>query len=321
MRGENMKVLVTGGAGFIGRWLVERLAKDNHNVYILDNLCNSSMNNINQLLLQYPSITFIKGDIRDTKGLKILFNNSFDICYHLAASINVQDSIDNPKDTFENDVTGTFNVLNECKSSGTKLVYMSTCMVYDRATDKYGISESHPICPASPYAAAKLCGEQLALSYYYAYNLPVTVLRPFNTYGPYQKQNSEGGVISIFIRKKLMNEPLLIYGDGSQTRDFLYVTDCADFVAVAGSSKKTNGKIINAGSGRDISITDLARLIAESEENIKYISHIHPQSEIKKLLCDSRYAEELLGWEPKISLAKGIAHTENFLKNQLFGGI
>jgi UDP-glucose 4-epimerase len=312
-----MNILVTGGAGFIGRWVVKRLAEDSHKVIVLDNLSNGSINNIKDLLLKYPSITFVKGDIKDNHILESIFFNKFDICYHLAASINVQDSIDDPKTTLENDVTGTFNVLQQCKFKGTKFVYMSTCMVYSAASSNSAISEKHPTCPASPYAAAKLAGEHLTLSFYHAYGLPATILRPFNTYGPYQKQNSEGGVISIFINKKLVNEPLSIYGEGSQTRDFLYVTDCADFVVESGYSEKTNGKVINAGSGTDISITDLAKLIAGEAGNIKYVDHIHPQSEIQKLLCDRRYSEKLLGWKPKISLIEGIARTEEYLRNQL----
>ena len=312
-----MNILVTGGAGFIGRWVVKRLAEDNHKIWIIDNLSNSSTDNIKDLQLLYPRISFIRGSITDNHALEALFSTKFDICYHLAASINVQDSIDDPKTTFENDVIGTFNVLQQCKQHKTKFVYMSTCMVYSRGLNEDSISETHPTCPASPYAAAKLAGEQIALSFYYAYGLPVTVLRPFNTYGPYQKQNSEGGVISIFINKKLTKEPLAIYGDGSQTRDFLYVTDCADFVVEAGYSKRANGAIINAGSGNDISITNLAKLIAGENGSIKYVTHIHPQSEIKKLLCDAQYAEKLLGWRPKVALTQGIARTEEFLKNQL----
>lgn len=312
-----MNILVTGGAGFIGRWVVKRLAKDNHKIWVLDNLSNGSINNIEGLLLEYPSITFVKGNISDDFTLNTLFMNKFEICYHLAASINVQDSIDDPKTTFENDVVGTFNVLQQCRLNNTKFIYMSTCMVYSKALNENGISESHPTCPASPYAAAKLAGEELALSFYHAYGLPSSVLRPFNTYGPYQKQNSEGGVIPIFINKKLKRDPITIYGDGSQTRDFLYVTDCADFVVEAGYSNKTLGKIINAGSSKDTSITDLAKLISCQEVSIKYVPHIHFQSEIKKLLCDAQYAEKLLGWKPKVSLAEGIAKTEQFLKNNL----
>lgn len=312
-----MNILVTGGAGFIGRWVVKRLAEDNHKILILDNLSNGSIDNIKDLLIKYPSITFIKGDIKDNDLLDSIFFNGFNICYHLAASINVQDSIDNPKTTFENDVIGTFNLLQHCKLKGTKFVYMSTCMVYSAASSNSAISEEHATCPASPYAAAKLAGEQMSLSFYHAYGLPVTILRPFNTYGPYQKQNSEGGVISIFINKKLLKEPVSIYGTGTQTRDFLYVSDCAEFVVEAGYSNKTSGKVINAGSCSDISITDLAKLIVGDTERIKYVTHIHPQSEIHKLLCDGHLSEKLLGWKPKIALVEGIAKTEEFLKSQL----
>lgn len=315
-----MNILVTGGAGFIGRWVVNRLAKDNNNIWILDNLSNGSIDNIKSLQNEYPSITFENGDIKDNKILDSIFINNFDICYHLAASINVQDSIDHPETTFENDIIGTINVLEHCRLHHTKFVYMSTCMVYDAATSNLGIDESHLTCPCSPYAAAKLSGEEIAMSYYHTYHLPVTILRPFNTYGEYQKDNSEGGVISIFIKNKLMDKPLIIYGDGNQTRDFLYVTDCADFVVESGYSEKTNGKIINAGSGVDITITDLAKLIAGNVEKIKYVSHIHPQSEINKLLCNPLYAEKLIGWKPKVSLSCGIFNTENFIKKNLLRG-
>lgn len=312
-----MNILVTGGAGFIGRWVVKKLAEDNHKIWILDNLSNGSINNIQTLQFQYPSITFVKGDIKDTHILEALFTNNFDLCYHLAASINVQDSIDDPKSTFQNDIIGTFNVLQQCRLNKTKFIYMSTCMVYSVANSMDGISESHPTCPSSPYAASKLAGEQIALSFYHAYGLPVTILRPFNTYGEYQKQNSEGGVISIFIMKNLLSAPLVIYGDGSQTRDFLYVTDCADFVVNSGYSEKTNGKVINAGTGIDTSITDLAKLIIGNDGTIKYVPHIHPQSEIQKLLCDASYANELINWKPKVSLSDGILMTKEFLKKQL----
>lgn len=310
-----MNILVTGGAGFIGRWVVKRLLENDHKVWILDNLSNGSVDNIRDLQQRNSSITFVKGDIKDKQILEKLFINRFDICYHLAASINVQDSIDNPRNTFESDVVGTFNVLEKCKLTGTKFVYMSTCMVYSSAALERGISEEHPTCPASPYAAAKLAGEELALSFYHSYGLPVVILRPFNTYGGYQKHNSEGGVVSIFIDKKLKNKPLCIYGDGKQTRDLLYVEDCADFVVEAGMSNKTNGKVINAGSGNDISIRDLAKLVAGEEGNIEFVPHIHPQSEIKKLLCDASYAEKILGWKARVSLTEGIARTEKFLKN------
>lgn len=311
-----MNILVTGGAGFIGRWVVKRLVSDGHEVTILDNLSNGSTGNIQEFLNYNNKVAFIKGDIKDRELLDRVFRSQFNICYHLAASINVQDSIDDPKTTFNNDVVGTFNILEECRKTHTKIVFMSTCMVYDKAKGEEGIDELHPIKPASPYAGSKIAGESIVLSYWHAYKLPAVVIRPFNTYGPLQKSSGEGGVVSIFIKKKLNGEMLSIYGDGSQTRDLLYVEDCADFVVEAGYSEKANGEIINAGTSRDISINDLAKMIAERDEIITHIAHIHPQSEIQKLLCNHAKARNILGWEPSVDIIEGIKRTESWIRNK-----
>lgn len=160
---------------------------------------------------------------------------------------------------------------------------MSTCMVYDRCSDEDGITELHPTKPASPYAGAKVAAENMVLSYYYAYDLPTVVIRPFNTYGPFQKTGGEGGVVAIFINNHLNGKDLCIYGEGTQTRDLLYVEDCARFVVAAGFSNTVDGEIVNAGLGKDISINELALQIAGDASRIKYVEHIHPQSEIQKL--------------------------------------
>ena len=310
-----MNILVTGGAGFIGRWVVKRLLNDNHKVWILDDLSNGRKENIEEFLNNPNFMEFIKGDIKNLETVNKLFENKFDICYHLGASINVQDSIDQPRTTFENDTVGTFNVLEACKKNNTKIVFMSTCMVYDRADSNKGIDEKHPTKPASPYAGSKIAGENMVLSYWYAYHMPAVVVRPFNTYGPFQKTGGEGGVIAIFIKKALAGETLNIYGTGEQTRDFLYVEDCADFVVNCGYSDKVNGEIVNAGLGRDITINDLAFLIAKDKSKIKHIEHIHPQSEIMKLLCNSEKADKILGWKPKFTLEQGINKTSDWIKN------
>ncbi|KXG76346.1 dTDP-glucose 4,6-dehydratase [Thermotalea metallivorans] len=311
-----MKVLVTGGAGFIGRWVVKKLLEDGHHVWVLDDLSNGRKENIQEFFHLSNFKEFIYGDIKDKKALENLFQqHQFDICYHLGASINVQDSLDDPETTFNNDVIGTFHVLESCKKHHTKIVFMSTCMVYDRASDTRGITELHPTKPASPYAGSKISGENMVLSYWYGYGLPVVVIRPFNTYGPFQKTGGEGGVVAIFIKRNLEGQTLHIYGDGTQTRDLLYVEDCARFVVEAGYSDAVNGEIVNAGLGQDITINDLAKLIANSEEQIKHVPHIHPQSEIQKLLCNYDKAKKLLGWEPKVSLEEGIKRTEEWIKN------
>lgn len=311
-----MNILLTGGAGFIGRWVAGRLLADGHQVWILDDLSNGREANLAEFR-NHPGLgEFIRGSIMDEPLLAALFSaHRFDICYHLGASINVQDSIDDPRTTFNNDTVGTFYILEQCRRHNVKIVFMSTCMVYDRCTDETGITELHPTKPASPYAGSKIGAENMVLSYYYAYGLPAVVIRPFNTYGPYQKTGGEGGVVAIFLKNKLAGRTLDIYGDGTQTRDLLYVEDCARFVVEAGYSDAVNGEIVNAGLGRDISINELARLIVGDDSRIRHVAHIHPQSEIQKLLCNFSKAERLLGWRPEVSLEEGIRRTEQWIQS------
>jgi nucleoside-diphosphate-sugar epimerase len=307
-----MNILVTGGAGFIGRWTVKKLLSDGHRVTVLDDLSNGRLMNIEEFR-NNSDFRFIEGDIKEREALGRIFAGGFDLVYHLAASINVQDSIDDPRTTYDNDVSGTFNVLEECRRQGIKMLFMSSCMVYERSLDKAGIREMHPVKPASPYAASKLAGEALTLSYYYAYGLPTVVVRPFNTYGPFQKSSGEGGVVAIFIRRDLQGEDLLIYGDGVQTRDLLYVEDCADFVVAAGRDRRADGQLLNAGLGEDVSINELAYMICKDKNRIRHVPHIHPQSEIQKLLCNYDKAKMLLDWEPWVSLEEGIARTREWI--------
>ena len=308
-----MNVLVTGGSGFIGRWVVKRLLEDNNHVWVLDDLSNGRAENLDEFR-EIPNLDTTIGDIKDTALLSKLFENNFDICIHLAASIIVQDSIDYPRKTFENDVVGTFNVLEEAKKTNTKFVFMSTCMVYDTASTDGAISETHPTKAVSPYAGAKLAGENMVQSYFYAYGLPTVIVRPFNTYGPYQKSTGEGGVVSIFVQRDLSGDVMNIYGDGTQTRDLMYVEDCAEFVVQAAYSDAANGEILNAGLGEDITINDLAALVCKDAERIRHVEYIHPQSEIPKLVCDYSKAKRLLGWEPKTSLIKGIELIKEWIK-------
>lgn len=309
-----MNILVTGGTGFIGRWVVGRLLQDGQRVWVVDNLANSSLDNLKEYEgnehLQKVQVM----DLKNRAALQQLFRETpFDLCYHLAASINVQDSIDDPETTFNNDTLATFYLLEECRKHQVKMVFMSTCMVYARADGEEGIDEQSPIKPASPYAGAKIAAENMVLSYYFAYGLPVVVVRPFNTYGPFQKTGGEGGVVAIFIHNKLKGAPLSIYGDGTQSRDLLYVEDCAGFVVEAGYSSKLNGEIVNAGTGEDITVNQLAELIADGQAPVKHVAHIHPQSEIQKLLCNYRKAEEQLAWTPKVSIEEGIRKTEQWI--------
>lgn len=306
-------VVVTGAAGFIGRWVVDELLSRDYEVVGLDNLSNGSKRNI-EAFQDDSRFTFVEGDVRDEDILDDIIQEETRACLHLAAEIDVQESLDDPESHYTTNVTGTHNVLECCRRTDTPLGLVGTCMVYDMAGSSEGIDESHPVKPASPYAGTKLAAENLAESYYHGYDLPVTILRPFNTYGPYQKTSMSGGVVSIFTSHDINCEPLKIFGDGTQTRDLLYVTDCARFIVEGTFSEATTGKVINAGTGSDISINDLAELIASEGTEIKHVEHHHPQSEVQKLLCSPRKAKELLGWEPEVSLEDGVNRLRTWLQ-------
>ncbi len=307
-----MRVLVTGAAGFIGRWVVADLLERGHTVLPVDNLVAGDRENLAPLAGRPGLRPLEVGDIRDAAACR-RWAGEVDAIAHLAASISVQDSIDDPAATFENDVVGTFNLLEAARPAGIRFLFMSTCMVYDRATSPAGIDEDHPTRPASPYAASKLAGEALTLSYHHAYGLPATVIRPFNTYGPFQRSVGEGGVVAIFTRRSIAGEPLRIYGDGTQTRDLLYVTDCARFVVDAMFSDAVVGRILNAGTGVDISVNDLAAAIEPDPARIVHVEHIHPQSEIALLRCDPARAREVLGWTPTVGLEDGLARVRGWM--------
>ena len=335
-----MKCLVTGGAGFIGRWVVAKLLDDGHRVLAFDDLSNGRRENVRDFEGKAGWLGLVQGDLKDARVLESVFaQEDWDVVLHLGASIHVQKSIDDPEPTFRNDAEGTFRVLEACrklyfsrngldvgsrhfdfdrdvprlKVRTPRVAVMSTCMVYD-AADGRPMSELHPYRPASPYAAAKIGADNLALSYFHAYRMPVTVVRPFNTYGPFQKSNSEGGVVSIFLKRDIGGEPLLVKGSGDQTRDLLYVEDCADFVVRATLSEAAEGHIINAGTGADVSVNKLAELCKSGGNTVKHVAHDHPQAEIMRLCCDSAKAKRLLQWEPAVSLTEGLSRTRKWLE-------
>ena len=260
------------------------------------------------------------GDVRDEAACR-RWLGSVDAVAHLAASISVQDSIDDPATTFDNDVVGTFRLLEAAKARRTRFLFMSTCMVYDRATGDAGIDEEHATRPASPYAASKLSGEALALSYGHAYGLPVSVVRPFNTYGPYQRSVGEGGVVAIFTRRSLLGEPLqhLRRRDpdaGPAVRDRLRpVRVRRPRVAGGGPAHPERGDRPRRVGQRS------RRAIEPDPSRIVHVEHIHPQSEIAVLRCDPGLAKRLLGWQPEVTLADGLAQVRSWMADRLAVGM
>lgn len=302
------RVVVTGAAGFIGRWVVSELLDRGYHVVGLDDFSNGRQRNVGAFR-DVDAFEMYEGDICDLSVVADLINKETDACIHLAAEIDVHESLNSPDTHFQTNVVGTQNVLEACRLTETRLGLVGTCMVYDMAESESGIDEAHPVKPASPYAGTKLAAENIAESYHRSYDLPVTILRPFNTYGPYQ----EAGVVPIFVERDIRGETLQIYGDGTQTRDLLYATDCARFVVEATFDDAAVGEVLNAGTGNDVSINELAELIASEGTDIEHVEHHHPQSEVPKLVCDPSKAGEILGWEPEYDLKTGIEQLRTWL--------
>lgn len=306
-------VVVTGAAGFIGRWVVNELLDRGHTVQGVDDLSNGSRRNVAEFSND-ERFELVEGDIRNRDVVDEQMTIDTDACIHLAAEIDVQESLEDPESHFDANVVGTQHVLEACRRTDTPLGLVGTCMVYDMDDTGAGIDEDHPVKPASPYAASKLAAENIAEGYYHGYDLPITILRPFNTYGPFQKSGMAGGVVSIFTSRDIQGEPLKIFGDGTQTRDLLYATDCARFIVDATFNDETVGEVLNAGTGTDIPINDLAEAIATGDTEITHVEHHHPQSEVQKLQCDPSKANEVLGWEPEVSLEEGIDRLRDWLQ-------
>ena len=302
-----MRMLITGGAGFIGSHLCEKYVREGHTVICLDNFMSGDLMNIRHLL-DSRNFKLVKGDIRDFDLLEKVMRD-VDVVFHLAAQIHVDRSYIEPRLTYEVNVMGTQNILEAARLyDAKKLIFASTSEVYGSA--QYSpIDENHPLNAPHPYGASKLAGDRMCFAYIQTYGMNISIVRLFNTFGPRQRDVGYGGVISIFTRRILKGMPPIIYGDGLQTRDYTYVDDA---VRAYDSVIKHNEPIaepINFGSGREESILDLADMLidlAGKKERIKPV-HVEPRiGEVKRLIANSARAKDLLGWQPQCKLEEGL---------------
>ena len=255
------KVLVTGGAGFIGSHVVDRLVNEGYEVRVLDNLSTGKLDNI-QGHLSSGKVEFVKGDIRDASLVKKSLED-VNVVIHLAALVSVPLSIENPNLTFDINLLGTLNLLrSSIEKHIDKFVFISSCAVCGDP-ESLPVTEQTRTNPISPYAESKLIGERYCLGFSERQLLHSVVLRFFNVYGPRQGMNDYSGVITRFIDRCKQKLPLTIYGDGSQTRDFVNVKDVAEAVLASTKSSKAEGEVFNIGSGKPTSINELAKTIIE----------------------------------------------------------
>lgn len=298
------RVLVTGGAGFIGSHLVDRLVSDGYSVRVIDDLSTGKLENISGHI-HSGRVDFVKGDIRDESLVRKSVDD-VDLVVHLAAIISVPFSVEHPDLTFDVNLNGTINLLRSCIQEGVgKFVFVSSCAVYGDP-EFNPVSESTKTNPISPYAQSKLIGERYCLGFCERQMLKTVILRFFNVYGSRQGMNEYSGVITRFINRTRKKEPLIIYGDGSQTRDFVNVKDIVGAILVA-MKNDNEGEVFNVGSGQSTSINALAKLVLEITGTDIAIGYENPRAgDITDSLADISKAKKLLGYEPKVILKDGL---------------
>ena len=298
-------ILVTGGAGFIGSHIVDRLFPENR-VTVLDNLFTGQMSNLEK---SKDRITFIKGDILD-KALVMEVVARVDIVFHLAANIGVIRSIQDPYFDMDVNIRGTLNLLEACRNSKVeRLVYASSGAVFGEA--RYiPIDEGHPLSPESPYAVSKLAAEKYCFAFCKVHGAPATVLRYFNVYGPRQNSSEYANAISIFSRKIREGTPITIFGDGKQTRDFVFVEDVVNANILAATQPAAIGEIFNIATGKETSIEQLVSLITEvSGKESPVVYAAHRAGEVRNSRANIEKAQRMLGYNPETSLKEGLALT------------
>lgn len=315
---KNKKIMVTGADGFIGSHLVESLLGEGCVVkaFVYYNSFNSwgwldtlPKNNINK-------IEIFTGDVRDPNGVRIAIKG-MDVVFHLAALIAIPYSYHSPDSYVDTNIKGTLNILQACRDCNVERVLVtSTSEVY--GTAKYvPIDEKHPMQGQSPYSATKIGADRLAESFYKSFNLPVTIVRPFNTYGPRQ---SARAIIPTIITQLLSGSKEIKLGSLAPTRDFTYVKDtCRGFVKIA-KSDVTVGQEINVASQEEVSVGDLAKNIIEivgtDAKIITDSQRLRPdKSEVERLLGDNKKIKELCGWKSQVSLRDGLKNTIDWFKN------
>lgn len=302
---DSMKTLVTGGAGFIGSHLVDRLLEDGHEVLVLDNFSTGRPDN---LFHQKGNdrLKVVQVDIADREKIAPYFID-IDWVFHMAALADIVPSIQQPEKYYRSNVDGTFAVVEAAHKAGVKR------FLYTASSSCYGIPDSYPtqekaeIRSQYPYALTKNLGEQLVMHWGQVYKLPVVSLRLFNVYGPRSRTSGTyGAVFGVFLAQKLAGKPFTVVGDGTQTRDFTYVTDVADAFVTAAASDVTN-EVFNVGSGNTYSVNRLVELL---EGEITYLPKRPGEPDCT--FADTRKIRASIGWQAKISLEQGVV---NILEN------
>jgi len=305
-----LKILVTGGAGFIGSHIVDALIEKGHKVVVLDDLSSGSVKNLPR------KIRFIKLDVRSNNLGTLFLEENFDAVYHLAAQMDVRKSVADPKFDASVNIIGGLNLLECCaKYDVKKVIFASTGGAIYGEQDYFPADEKHPLRPLSPYGVAKLSFEQYLFYYKEIYGIDYISLRFANIYGPRQNPHGEAGVVAIFTTKFLNGEEPVINGDGKQTRDYVYVGDIVDANIRALDYPGTG--IFNLGTGIESDVNILFRQLRDlTGTECEEVHGPAKKGEQLRSVLDNALAKDVLGWEPKISLEQGLRETVEYFKKQ-----
>jgi UDP-glucose 4-epimerase len=302
-----MKCLVTGGAGFIGSNLVEKLVQLKHEVIVLDNLSTGRLSNLDNF---FSKITFYKIDITNKKKLLDSYFSKVDWVFHLAGLADIVPSIEDPEKYFNSNVVGTLNILEKSKKAKIKkFIYAASASCYGIPV-KYPTDEDSKIKLEYPYALTKNLGELLVLHWAKIYKMPNISLRFFNVYGPKSRTTGAyGAVFGVFLAQKLSKKPLTVVGDGKQTRDFIHVYDLVDAIILTAKKAKAN-QIFNLAGGKETSINYITKIIGGKIVNIR-----KRPGEPDRSLANIKKIKKQLNWKPKISINKGLKMMLDIIDN------
>jgi len=303
---------VTGGAGFIGSTIAKSLLNRGDHVTVIDDLSSGYASNLEQL----PGVDFIEASVLNDTAVRKAVAGS-DTVFHLAASVGNKRSIDDPISDAKTNLLGTINVLEASRSAGVRKIVVSSSAGIFGELKELPINESHPLEPDSPYGVSKLAAEKVCLAYSRLYDLEAIALRYFNVYGPNQRFDAYGNVIPIFVFKLLNNEPITIFGDGEQTRDFVSVHDVVQANLAASKSEGVSGAF-NIASGTRITINDLVSMLDERIPMNCEIRTGEPRpGDVRDSLGDIWKARELIGFDPQVSLDAGLTEYVDWAQQEI----
>ena len=308
-----MRALVTGGAGFIGSHIVEELLGNGVSVRVLDNFSSGKRANLEAFK---GDLEILEGDLRDAQAIKTA-TQDVDLVFHLAAFVSVPQSMQDPEACFAINVAGTVTLLEAARQAEVKKVVISSSTAVYGNPDEFPTNEDAPIRPLSPYALSKQVNELYARLYTQIFGLPVTALRYFNVYGPRQRPDSDyAAAISIFTRRLVNGEPITIYGDGKQSRDFIFVKDVVRANLLAAESDAA-GEAFNICTGRETTLLDLIEELSEVSPNLPQVQFEAPRpGDIYHSRGDPSRAAAVLGFRAETSLAYGLVKTMEWMSNK-----